>query len=111
MKIFAASLAQNPKQKLAGEGSRQRRTSSAIGSGDMRCLPGASARDLSYSVATGIALTIAVTSLLEALSLGPASIEVPTYSMFVVGGAVLGQEAPHEPINLSNIFCFSAAFR
>jgi bacterial/archaeal transporter family protein len=100
MKIFAASLAQNPKQKLAGEGSRQRRTSIAIGRGDMRCLPGASARDLSYSVATGIALTIAVTSLFEALSLGPASIVVPIYGMFVVGGAVLGMLVLHEPINV-----------
>ena len=75
-------------------------TSIAIGRGDMRCLPGASARDLSYSVASGIALTIAVTSLFEALSLGPASIVVPIYGMFVVGGAVLGMLVLHEPINV-----------
>lgn len=43
-----------------------------------------------WSYAAGIALTVAVTSLFKALSMGPASIVVPIYGMFVVGGAVLG---------------------
>lgn len=43
-----------------------------------------------YALATGIALTIAVSSLFRALSLGPASVVVPIYGMFILGGAVLG---------------------
>lgn len=40
--------------------------------------------------ATGIALCVAVTSLFRALSLGPASVVVPVYGMFIVGGSILG---------------------
>lgn len=43
-----------------------------------------------WTLAAGTALTIAVSSLFRALSLGPASIVVPIYGMFVVGGSVLG---------------------
>jgi transporter family protein len=43
-----------------------------------------------FTYATGIALTVAVMSLFRALSLGPASIVVPVYGMFIVGGAILG---------------------
>ncbi len=43
-----------------------------------------------WSYAAGIALTIAVTALFKALSMGPASTVVPIYGMFVVGGALLG---------------------
>lgn len=43
-----------------------------------------------WSYAAGVALTIAVTSLFKALSLGPASSVVPIYGMFVVGGSLLG---------------------
>ena len=50
------------------------------------------------SYATGIALTVAVVSLFRALSLGPASIVVPIYGMFIVGGAVLGMLVLHEPV-------------
>ncbi|MHB8622464.1 MAG: EamA family transporter [Sulfuricaulis sp.] len=50
--------------------------------------------------ATGIALTIAVTSLFRALSLGPASIVVPIYGMFIVGGALLGVIFLHEPVTI-----------
>jgi transporter family protein len=50
------------------------------------------------ALATGIALTVAVTSLFRALSLGPASVVVPIYGMFIVGGAVLGILFLHEPL-------------
>ena len=70
-----------------------------------KLLPGA-AGDLSYSVATGVALTIAVTSLFQALSLGPASIVVPVLTWFLnrrtgdceerllddLGGTMVGRE-------------------
>ena len=35
-------------------------------------------------------MAIAVTSLFRALQLGPASVVVPVYGMFIVGGFVLG---------------------
>ena len=43
-----------------------------------------------FAYACGIALTIAVGSLFKGLSLGPASVVVPIYGMFIIGGAVLG---------------------
>jgi transporter family protein len=51
-----------------------------------------------YAYATGVALTVAVTSLFRALSLGPASTVVPIYGMFIVGGAILGILFLHEPL-------------
>ena len=45
---------------------------------------------LLWAIAGGIALTVAVSSLFHALSLGPSNIVVPIYGMFIVGGAVLG---------------------
>lgn len=62
-----------------------------------------SARDLLsssawFSYATGVALTVAVISLFRALSLGPASVVVPIYGMFIVGGAILGILFLHEPL-------------
>jgi transporter family protein len=57
-----------------------------------------------YTYATGIALTVAVMSLFRALSLGPASIVVPIYGMFIVGGAVLGIIFLHEPLTTRKIF-------
>ena len=56
-----------------------------------------------YAYATGIALTVAVMSLFRALSLGPASIVVPIYGMFIVGGAVLGIVFLHEPLTGRNV--------
>jgi bacterial/archaeal transporter family protein len=53
-----------------------------------------------FTYATGIALTVAVVSLFRALSLGPASIVVPIYGMFIVGGAILGMLFLHEPVTL-----------
>lgn len=43
-----------------------------------------------WTLAAGAALTIAVSSLFRALSLGPASVVVPIYGMFIIGGSVLG---------------------
>jgi bacterial/archaeal transporter family protein len=56
-----------------------------------------------YTYATGIALTLAVTSLFRALSLGPASVVVPIYGMFIVGGAILGIVFLHEPLTARKI--------
>ena len=41
---------------------------------------------LTWAIAGGIALTIAVSSLFHALSLGPANVVVPIYGMFIIGG-------------------------
>jgi transporter family protein len=43
-----------------------------------------------WSLAAGVSLAIAVTSLFRALELGPASVVVPIYGMFIVGAFVLG---------------------
>ena len=43
-----------------------------------------------WAIAGGVALTVAVTSLFHALSLGPANVVVPIYGMFIVGGSLLG---------------------
>ena len=56
-----------------------------------------------YAYAAGIALTVAVTSLFRALSLGPASIVVPIYGMFIVGGAILGILFLHEPLTARKV--------
>jgi transporter family protein len=45
---------------------------------------------LLWAIAGGIALAIAVNSLFQALSLGPANVVVPIYGMFIVGGSLLG---------------------
>jgi transporter family protein len=73
--------------------------------GDTRALV---ARDFAstsalWAYATGIALTVAVASLFRALSLGPASVVVPIYGMFIVGGAVLGMVFLDEPPNLRKL--------
>lgn len=51
-----------------------------------------------YAYAAGTALTVAVGSLFKGLSLGPASVVVPVYGMFIVGGAVLGVLVLGEPM-------------
>jgi transporter family protein len=56
-----------------------------------------------FTYATGIALTVAVVSLFHALSLGPASIVVPVYGMFIVGGAILGIVFLHEPLTARKV--------
>ncbi len=51
-----------------------------------------------WAMAAGIALTVAVSSLFHALSLGPSNVTVPIYGMFIVGGAVLGVRVLGEPM-------------
>jgi transporter family protein len=53
---------------------------------------------VSWACATGIALAVAVSSLFRALSLGPVSIVMPLYGIFVIGGAALGVLILHEPM-------------
>jgi len=62
-----------------------------------------------YSYAAGIALTVAVGSLFKALSVGPASIVVPIYGMFIVGGALLGVLILGEPMTLKHILGLTLA--
>lgn len=62
-----------------------------------------------WSCAAGIALTIAVASLFKALSLGPASVVVPVYGMFIVGGAILGFIFLHEPVTLKKVLGIALA--
>ena len=59
--------------------------------------------------AAGIALTIAVASLFRALSLGPASVVVPLYGMFIVGGAILGMIFLREPVTLRKLLGIALA--
>ena len=56
-----------------------------------------------WAYATGVALTVAVASLFRALSLGPASVVVPIYGMFIVGGALLGMVFLGESSNLRRL--------
>jgi transporter family protein len=53
---------------------------------------------LLWAIAGGIALTVAVSALFHALSLGPSNVVVPIYGMFIVGGAVLGVLVLGEPM-------------
>ena len=62
-----------------------------------------------WSYAAGIALTIAVSSLFQALSLGPASTVVPIYGMFIVGGSVLGILFLKEPIHFYKLLGITLA--
>jgi transporter family protein len=75
----------------------------AIGRGDMRALRDFTGREMWYVLAAGIALTVAVASLFQALSLGPASIVVPVYGMFIVGGALLGILILGEPVTIRKL--------
>jgi transporter family protein len=79
--------------------------------GDARAL---GARDFAsssalWAYATGVALTVAVASLFRALSLGPASVVVPIYGMFIVGGAILGIVFLDEPPNLRKLLGIALA--
>jgi len=64
---------------------------------------------LAWAIAGGIALTVAVTSLFHALSLGPANVVVPIYGMFIVGGSLLGVLFLGEPITWNKIVGLAAA--
>ena len=53
-----------------------------------------------FALGTGVALVAAVVFYFLALSEGPASVVVPIYGMFIVGGAILGLIFLHEPFTL-----------
>jgi bacterial/archaeal transporter family protein len=62
-----------------------------------------------WACAAGISLTIAVSSLFRALALGPATVVVPLYGMFIVGGAALGAVFLHEPLTWRNVIGLGTA--
>ena len=62
-----------------------------------------------WAVAGGLSLTVAVTSLFHALSLGPANVVVPIYGMFIVGGSLLGVLFLGEPMTWNKIVGLAAA--
>jgi transporter family protein len=64
---------------------------------------------LLWSLAAGVALFVAVSSLFQALSLGPASVVVPIYGMFVIGGAALGILVLQEPLTWNKVAGLAAA--
>jgi bacterial/archaeal transporter family protein len=64
---------------------------------------------LVWAIAGGIALTIAVSSLFHALSLGPANVVVPIYGMFIIGGSLLGVLFLGEPMTWNKIVGLVAA--
>jgi transporter family protein len=79
--------------------------------GDVRSLtsPGFPVASALWTFATGAALTIAVSGLFRGLSLGPASVVVPLYGMFIVGGAILGMLFLHEPVTLRKVIGIALA--
>jgi bacterial/archaeal transporter family protein len=64
---------------------------------------------LAWAIAGGIALTVAVSSLFHALSLGPANVVVPIYGMFIIGGSLLGVMFLGEPMTWNKIVGLAAA--
>jgi bacterial/archaeal transporter family protein len=64
---------------------------------------------LLWAIAGGIALTVAVSSLFHALSLGPANVVVPIYGMFIVGGSLLGVLFLGEPMSWHKVVGLIAA--
>ena len=64
---------------------------------------------LAWAIAGGLALTVAVTSLFHALSLGPGNVVVPIYGMFIVGGSLLGVLFLGEPMTWHKIVGLAAA--
>ena len=62
-----------------------------------------------WSLACGVTLAVAVTSLFRALELGPANIVVPIYGMFIVGGFLLGVFVLGESISLTKAAGLAAA--
>lgn len=66
-------------------------------------------RPLLWAIAGGIALTVAVSSLFHAVSLGPATVVVPIYGMFIVGGALLGVIFLGEPMSWTKVVGVIAA--
>jgi transporter family protein len=59
--------------------------------------------------AAGVALAVAVSSLFLALSLGPASVVVPVYGMFIARGAILGMVVLGEPVTVRKLMGLALA--
>jgi transporter family protein len=62
-----------------------------------------------FVYASGIALAVAVTSYFRALAMGPASIVVPIYGTFIVGGALLGILFLGEPVSARKLLGIALA--
>lgn len=62
-----------------------------------------------WALAAGLTLAVAVMSLFRALELGPASVVVPVYGMFIVGSFLLGVALLGEPITLPKAVGLAAA--
>jgi bacterial/archaeal transporter family protein len=62
-----------------------------------------------WTVAAGIALATAVSSLFRALALGPANVVVPIYGMFILGGSALGVLVLREPLTITKMVGFVLA--
>jgi bacterial/archaeal transporter family protein len=58
---------------------------------------------LLWAIAAGLVLTVAVSSLFHALSLGPSNVVVPIYGMFIVGGSLLGVLFLGEPMSWNKV--------
>ena len=56
-----------------------------------------------FAYATGISLALAVLGYFIALETGPASIVVPIYGMFIIGGSVLGIVVLNEPVTVRKV--------
>lgn len=56
-----------------------------------------------FTYMAGVALALAVVGYFIALSKGPASVVVPIYGLFIVGGAVLGVVALGEPVTVKKL--------
>jgi bacterial/archaeal transporter family protein len=64
---------------------------------------------LFWAIMAGVSLTVAVSSPFHALSLGPASVVVPIYGTFIVGGALLGVVFLGEPMTWNKVVGLGAA--
>lgn len=62
----------------------------ATGGASATAWQGLRGANLVWTIAAGVVLALAVSSLFRALALGPASVVVPIYGMFILGGALLG---------------------
>jgi transporter family protein len=61
-------------------------------------------RSALYMYAAGLTLTGAVVGYFRALATGPASVVVPIYGMFIVGGSILGIVFLNEPVTVQKLF-------
>jgi bacterial/archaeal transporter family protein len=71
--------------------------------GELRALFELEQPPLLWAIAAGLVLTVAVSSLFHALSLGPSNVVVPIYGMFIVGGSLLGVLFLGEPMSWNKV--------